>query len=371
MHTTIEYTFPTDIESILKRIEAIDPIKYARTRNFIDGDVTYLSPYISRGVISVRMIMHSVMQRGYKLYQVEKFIQELVWREYWQRIWQHKGDEIFTDLKRPQPDYLHKEIPESIVGANTSIAAADNYIMQLYEQGYMHNHIRMYVASIACNIAKAHWLQPAQWLYYHLLDGDIASNHLSWQWVCGSASSKKYYCNQENINRYTGSKQQQSFLAHEYDILTTMPVPEELKKTTILKLETVLLENSVLNIDNRKPTCIYNSYNLDPFWRKEENVNRILLLEPSHFNKYPVSQKVLDFIIALSKNIEGIVLYVGEFNDLLNEYTEPEKSFIFKEHPLSTHYKGICDERDWISKNSTGNFTSFFSFWKKVEKNDV
>ena len=371
MITKIDYKFPTDINSILNRIEKIDPIKYARTRNFIGGDVTYLSPYISRGVISVKLIMDKVMQRGYKLYEIQKFVQELAWREYWQRIWQTKGDDILFDLKQTQPDFLHKKMPENIVTANTSITAVDDYINQLYEQGYMHNHIRMYVASIACNIAKAHWLQPAQWLYYHLLDGDIASNHLSWQWVCGSASSKKYYCNQENINRYTGSNQQQSFLANEYEELTTIQVPEELKKTTSLNLQTILPKSNDINIDASKSTCIYNSYNLDPFWRKEEDVNRILLLEPSHFENYPVSQKVLDFILALSKNIKGIKLYVGEFEELLLKSTQPSSSFIFKEHPLSKHYKGICDERDWISKNTTGNFNSFFSFWKKVEKYDL
>ncbi len=368
MNNNNQYHFPTDVDNILQRIDKIDPIQYGRTRNFIDGDVTYLSPYISRGVISVKIIKEAVLRRGYKPTEIQKFIQELLWREYWQRIWQNKGDKILTDLKQPQPDYLHKEIPQIIVHANTSITVIDNFIKQLYEQGYMHNHIRMYVASITCNIAKAHWLQPAQWLYYHLLDGDIASNHLSWQWVCGSASAKKYYCNQENINKFTGSNQQQSFLVHDYDELSNMQVPDELKQTNTLTLQTILPETGNLNIDESKPTCIYNSYNLDPFWRKGEDVNRILLLEPSHFKKYPVSKKVLDFIIALSKNIEGIFLYVGEFKDINIKYSQPDKNLIFKEHPAFAHYKGICDERDWISENVKGDFNSFFSFWKKVEK---
>ncbi len=369
MFHKINYHFPTDIKSILQRIDEIDPIKYSSTRNFIDGEVTYLSPYISRGVISVKMIKDLVVKKGYKPYQIQKFIQELLWREYWQRIWQSKGDKILTDLKQPQPDFIHKEIPDNILSANSSIVAIDSYIKQLYEQGYMHNHIRMYVASITCNIAKAHWLQPAQWLYYHLLDGDVASNHLSWQWVCGSASSKKYYCNQENINKYTGSNQEQSFLTEEYDVLTSMPVPNELNKTLLFNLQTVLPKTSPLNIDINKPTCIYNSYNLDPFWRKEEDVNRILLLEPSHFQKYPVSQQVLEFIISLSKNIEGIVVYVGEFKDVPEKYQQLKNNIIFKEHPAFDHYIGICDERDWISEHVKGDFNSFFSFWKKVEKN--
>ncbi len=363
-----EYFFPTDMESIMARIDNINPIKYAKTRNFLDGDVTYLSPYISRGVISVRQIKDNILKRGYTLYEVQKFIQELAWREYWQRIWQNKGDAILKDLKQPQTGVVHFEMPVAIAVAKNGIDVIDNCIKQLYAQGYMHNHIRMYVASITCNIARAHWLLPAQWLYYHLLDGDVASNHLSWQWVCGSASSKKYYANQENINKYTSSNQTHTFLDVDYDFLTTMPVPNVLQPTTLLSLQTLLPITDALKIDNSKPTCIYNSYNLDPLWRKEDDANRILLLEPSHFEKYPVSEKVLSFIIDLSKNIERITIFVGEFIDIQMQYENPNEMIFFKEHPAFTHYKGICDSRDWLAPTTTGYYNSFFSFWKNAEK---
>ena len=70
----------------------------------------------------------------------------------------------------------------------------------------------MYIASIVCNIAKSHWKLPSKWFYYYLLDGDLASNNLSWQWVCGANSSKKYYANQENINKFCFTKQKNTFL---------------------------------------------------------------------------------------------------------------------------------------------------------------
>ena len=368
MSKRVEYNFPTDWESILKRIDEIDPVKYARSRNFIDGDVTYLSPYISRGVISVKMVADIIFKRGYKLYEIEKFIQELAWREYWQRIWQSKGDEILSDLKQTQPDFIHRKLPVAVLNHHTRIDAVDNYIQQLYEQGYMHNHVRMYLASIVCNVGKSHWLLPAQWLYFHLLDGDIASNHLSWQWTCGSASSKKYYCDQANISKYTGSNQRKSFLAEDYETLAEMDVPEILKDTTVPELKTILPETTPLNIEVTKPTLIYNGYNLDPLWRKYENVNRVLLLEPSHFDKYPVSEKVIDFILALSKNIAGIIIFTGEFKEIESLYTGKKDQIIFKEHPAFTHYKGTNDSREWLAPSVTGNFNSFFSFWKKAEK---
>ncbi|MFN0082140.1 MAG: FAD-binding domain-containing protein [Ferruginibacter sp.] len=368
MSKRVEYVFPTDLESILKRIDAIDPVKYARSRNFIDGDVTYLSPYISRGVISAKMLKDTIFKQGYKLYQIEKFIQELAWREYWQRIWQSKGDEILNDLKQPQPDYIHRKIPVAVINHSTRIDAVDNYIEQLYQQGYMHNHVRMYLASIVCNIAKSHWLLPAQWLYYHLLDGDIASNHLSWQWTGGSASSKKYYCDQANISRYTGSNQKKSFLAESYESLAKMNVPDVLTDTIMVELTTTLPQTEALHIDATRPTCIYNSYNLDPLWRKDEDVNRVLLLEPSHFKKFPVSNKVIEFILALAKNIPSIKIFVGEFHELKTACLTNTEQIIFKEHPAFKHYKGTLDSRDWLAPNTTGNFNSFFSFWKKAER---
>ncbi len=368
MSKRIEYYFPTKIEGIIQRVNEIDPVKYAKDRNFIDGNVTYLSPYISRGVISVKMIKNAVIQRGYKLHEIEKFLQELAWREYWQRTWQNKGDEILKDFKQPQPNIAHYQIPIAIVENTTGIEAIDNCIAQLYEQGYMHNHVRMYVASIVCNIAKAHWHLPAQWLYYNLLDGDIASNHLSWQWTCGSASSKKYYCDQTNINKYTGSNQHQSFLANDYEVLAKMPIPIVLQLTTMLNLKTILPIFEPLKIDNHKPTCVYNSYNLDFNWRKNEDVNRVLLLEPSHFTKYPVSEKVINFIIDLSKNIERVIVYVGEFEDIKLQYKNPQENIIFKEHPAFNYYDGIKDARDWLAPNTMGYFNSFFSFWKKAAK---
>ncbi len=359
--------FPTSYDLIIERINAVNPIKYAKTRNFLNGDVTYLSAYISRGVISVAQIKEAVLQKGYKPYEIEKFLQELAWREYYQRVWQVKKEELFTDLKQTQSDFLHHQIPTAIVNASTGIKVIDDQINAFYSTGYLHNHIRMYVAAIVCNNAKSHWLTPARWMYYHLLDGDLASNSCSWQWVAGSFSSKKYYCNQENINKYTGTNQAQTFLDNSYEHIATMPVPNALEAITTIDIKTNLPQTEVPLLDISKPTLLYNSYNLDPAWRTTDNVNRVLLLEPSHFNKYPVSEKVLDFIVALSKNIDGIIVYVGEVDALIKQYEglTISNAFISKEHPAFEYYPGIKDKRDWMFPNTEGYYPSFFGFWKK------
>jgi deoxyribodipyrimidine photo-lyase len=364
--------FTTDYDLILEKVHQVNPIQYAKTRNFINGAVTYLSPYISRGVISIKQVQEAVLKKGYKQYEIEKFLQELAWREYYQRVWQEKKDLIWQDLKQPQPDTLHHEMIAALQNATTGINAIDEQVKFLYATSYMHNHSRMYVASIACNLAKAHWLQPSKWLYYHLLDGDIASNNCSWQWVAGAFASKKYYCNQENINKYTHSSQRHTFLDKSYEEMPTIPVPNILKENITLQLETKLPVTTIPNIDITKPTVIYNAYNIDPLWRKNENVNRVLLLEPSHFNKYPVSEKVIAFIINLSKNILGVQVYCCEFAALQSLYNGStlslNEAFIAKEHPAFMHYSGIKDSRDWIYSSVTGYYPSFFSFWKKCKK---
>jgi deoxyribodipyrimidine photo-lyase len=118
----------------------------------------------------------------------------------------------------------------------------------------------MYTASLVCNIAKSHWYHPAQWMYYHLLDGDWASNACSWQWVAGANSSKKYYANQENINKYSYTNQVNTFLDTSYEMLETMEVPDSLVDTEKIEFQKVLPENSTIKIDSAMPTYIYNYY---------------------------------------------------------------------------------------------------------------
>ena len=97
--------FPTNYSFVLERINAINPIKYAKTRNYINGDITYLAPYISRGMISVKQVLDAILNKGYPLKVTEKLIQELAWREYYQRVWQSKNNLIWDDLKQIQPNF--------------------------------------------------------------------------------------------------------------------------------------------------------------------------------------------------------------------------------------------------------------------------
>ncbi len=360
----MENKFTVDYASVLKKIDAINPVKYALSRNYIDGQVNYLSPYISRGVISTKQVLKSLLAKGYSFEQLEPLIQQLCWRDYFQRIAQVK--DINTEIKQVQGHVKHYAIPLSITEGKTGIQAIDQSIEKLFESGYMHNHNRLYLAALTCNIGKSHWLHPAKWMYYHLLDGDWASNACSWQWVAGANSSKKYYANQENINKYTASKQRNTYLDTSYEILPEMEIPASLTTTEEFNFEITLPEGDSIQIIPDQPIFIYNYYNLDPLWHKDEAGNRILLLEPEFFQKYPVSKKCMDFMLDLSKNIQGIQIYVGSFQSFSAEYKET--SIYYKEHPLNLAYLGVQEERDWISNDVVGYYPSFFSYWKKVKK---
>lgn len=358
--------FETDLQQILSKIDTINPIDYGKSRNYINGAVTKLSPYISRGVISTKQVMKSVLDKGYKPYQIDAFLKELAWRDYFQQVWIAIGDDIDNDIKQPQPKVFNHKISTAIATSNTGIVAIDNGINELQQTGYMHNHLRMYTASIACNIASSHWLMPAQWMYYYLLDADWASNACSWQWVASSFSSKKYFANQENVNRYCNTNQTNTFLDIAYEAFENLPIPKELQQLTSLDLKTNLPLKTAIDIDRNIPILIYNFYNLDSSWKKDELANRILLFEPSFFLKYPVSDKTINFVLALAKNIQNIQVYIGECNELVKEYDV--SNIYYKEHPTNQHYIGIEEARDWMFNDVKGYYPSFFAYWKKCEK---
>lgn len=358
--------FPTGIDTILTLVDDFDPSNYARTRNFLSGGVSQLSPYISRGVISTKYVLHRLLERGFDPKSIEKFIQELAWRDHWQLIWKHQGMAIDRDLRHPQPEVENHGIADSIVSASTGINCIDSAIKRLYNTGYMHNHARMYVAMLATNIGKSHWSTPAKWMYYHLLDGDWASNALSWQWVAGSNSNKKYLANQDNLNKYCDCSQRGTFLDTSYEELSNCDIPDALRSVKELQLSTTLPPvTNMVQLDNDLPTAIYNWYNLDPLWRADEKLNRILLLEPAVFEQYPISESSISFMLELSRNIENIQIFAGNYDDFIAQHRPQE--IVFKEHPLNTHYSGMQDERDWMFKEN-GMHRSFFSFWKKCRK---
>ena len=195
--------FPPTFAAARARIDAVRPADYARSRNAIDGAVTQLSPYITHGFVSLPEVLADVAAR-YRLGVQHKFVFELGWREYFRHVWQHRGSAILQSLHDgllPELAYT-PELPADIREARTGVPAIDTAVRTLYATGTLHNHARMWLASYVVHLRKVHWRAGADWLVAHLLDGDLASNHLSWQWVAGTGSHKPYLFNADNVARY-------------------------------------------------------------------------------------------------------------------------------------------------------------------------
>jgi deoxyribodipyrimidine photo-lyase len=200
------YEFPPTPEAAQERLDLVNPRDYAHTRNALDGAVTHLSPYITHGFLSVPDVAH-VMYHQHRLGVQHKFIYELGWREYYQHLHHHLGDGISQSLHEgllPESAYA-TELPEDVRWGCTRVPAIDQAIRMLYTTGYLHNHARLWLASYIVHLRKVHWRVAADWMYSHLLDGDLASNYLSWQWVAATGSSKPYLFNAENVEQFAPS----------------------------------------------------------------------------------------------------------------------------------------------------------------------
>ena len=189
-------------------LEAIDPRAYAASRNHLDGAVTRLSPYIRHGILSLDEVRNHALANVSHAKEAEKFIQELAWRDYWQRIYAAQPEWIWTDIEPYKTgfdacDYAD-ELPDDIASAETGTACIDQFITMLFETGYLHNHARMYLAAYIVHWRHVKWQAGARWMLYQLLDGDPASNNLSWQWIASTFSNKPYIFNLENVARYCG-----------------------------------------------------------------------------------------------------------------------------------------------------------------------
>jgi deoxyribodipyrimidine photo-lyase len=196
-------TFAPTLDAAQARIAAVRPTAYARTRNALDGAVSNLSPYITHGFVTLADVLAGVAAR-HALGVQHKFVFELGWRAYFRHVWQHRGEGILHSLHEgPLPDDAYARVlPADIRQGCTGVPAVDEAVRALYATGTLHNHARMWLASYVVHVRKVHWRAGADWLYGHLLDGDLASNHLSWQWVAGTGSSKPYLFNADNVARY-------------------------------------------------------------------------------------------------------------------------------------------------------------------------
>lgn len=182
-------------------LECFQAPRYAASRNFLSGSVSRLSPYIRHGVLTLREVLDHVRER-FTGQRLNKFIQELAWRDYWQRVYGNIGDGVWKDIEPSKTGLTYTaELPAD--WRATGLACMDAFAADLENTGYLHNHARMWVASYLVHWRRVAWQTGARWFLRHLVDGDPASNNLSWQWVASTFSGKPYYFNRENLERFT------------------------------------------------------------------------------------------------------------------------------------------------------------------------
>jgi deoxyribodipyrimidine photo-lyase len=191
----------------IRALRRVQPRKYAETRNALSGAVTRLSPYIRYGVVSLAEVRDHALERASHVRDADKFVNELGWRDYWQHVYRKLGDGIWQD-REPyktgfQPSTYADVMPQDVIDGETDLKCIDGFSRDLRETGYLHNHARMWMAAYLVHWRHVKWQAGARWFLTHLLDGDPASNNLSWQWVASTFSQKPYIFNRANLERFT------------------------------------------------------------------------------------------------------------------------------------------------------------------------
>ena len=187
-----------------------DILSYSKNRNYDFGperrsNVSVLSKYISHRVINEYDVIGSALS-SYPLSKIEKYIQEVFWRIYWKGWLEHRPMVWSDYLSYTYSDNNNADYNNAIEG-NTGIACFDSWVAELKDKNYLHNHTRMWFASIWIFTLNLPWQLGANFFMRHLFDGDSASNTLSWRWVAGLQTVGKHYlATSSNISKYTNNK---------------------------------------------------------------------------------------------------------------------------------------------------------------------
>ena len=213
---TNQSIFPSTRSAGLDRLQNFLPYAaqdYAQGRNRDRGPeqpaaVSKLSPYIRYRMISEKEILAQVFAvHGPEAAQ--KFIEEILWRTYWKgwlelhpSLW-----EFYLDERDSDKQFVDCKILQQAEMGQTGIEGFDDWAIELTTTGYLHNHARMWFASIWIFTLQLPWTLGADFFLRHLVDADVASNTLSWRWVAGlHTRGKSYLATADNIFRHTGGR---------------------------------------------------------------------------------------------------------------------------------------------------------------------
>ena len=260
---------------------------YNFKRNFDFGpndksNVSCLSPYISHRLITEYEVAKIVLAK-FPYQKVEKYIQEIFWRVYW-KGWLELRPQVWSDFTEDLKALKEDDNYKKAINGETQIKCFNDWVNELKENNYLHNHTRMWFASIWIFTLNLPWQKGAEFFMKHLFDGDAASNTLSWRWVAGLQTKGKHYVAQAwNISKFTNNKYQNVKLNE-----NALPLTDKREyKLSPINLdyddnanENLLVFENELNLENHKLKNYKNIY---------------LILLTNEVRKIKLEKKVLDF----------------------------------------------------------------------------
>jgi len=321
--------------------------KYAADRNFDPGpenrnNTSLLSNYISHRIIDEQETIRAAYQK-FPFKKIEKFVQEVFWRTYWKgwlemrpQVW----DDYNQDLNNLQNELNSSNYKEAIEG-NTKIPCFNDWVLELKEFGYLHNHARMWFASIWIFTLGLPWQLGADFFLKHLLDGDAASNTLGWRWVAGLHTKGKHYLASEwNINKFSAKK---------YEHLNLNEQASAKHEDRSYDIQPILFDE--INSEH----SLFVFHNLDcslHLVKKEMNYNHYALIDfTSLLKKENYSPKVLDFKIKSNQYLTTTLK--EQFNSQTIIQNKDDLQTIIKEKNIKNiifPYLAVGYENDFIKE---------------------
>ena len=288
--------FPTTRKNTLKKLDDFienNILGYTKLRNFDFGiqnrkNISCLSPYVSHGIISEKEIINKVLKK-HLFNKTEKFIQEVLWRIYW-RGWLELRPMVWNDylikLKVLNEEYKTNKNYLNAIKGETNIQCFNDWVNELKETNYLHNHTRMWFASIWIFTLELPWELGAEFFLKHLYDGDSASNTLGWRWVAGIQTPGKHYVASEwNIKKFTNNR-------YEKIRLNESAVPIKNNKTYSISKKDFINPK----IDDGKILLIFDnnlSFEFSDF--RDKKFKKILIVNSNEDRQISLSDNIVKF----------------------------------------------------------------------------
>ena len=346
--------------------------EYSKLRNFDYGpdnrsNISCLSPYITHGIISEKEVIKKSLNK-FSFAKNEKFIQEVLWRTYW-KGWLELRPSVWTDflieLKQIKEDFQNNQTYKNAIEGKTNVECFNYWVNELKENNYLHNHTRMWFASIWIFTLNLPWQLGAEFFMQHLYDGDAASNTLGWRWVAGVQTQGKHYLASEwNIKKFTNNRFNNIKLNEnappkisekKYSILKRdFTNPENIDQNNLIIFENNLcFETSDFQNNKFKKFYIISNKNENRCIKLSEKVLKFKSLliqdQEQRFKNQSIDFEVID-ISEIKKIEKAIGLYpnIGENLDYLNSNTF-KIDFIYRE--LDQHSWQYCNKGFFNFKN--------------------